>query len=227
MDYEFGPSSMYVYIGNDGINGKSKEALEATAAELEQAPEGLSPMRAALREIINNGSEDVDGLVDRFKSQGRFMLGIENGIAHDHFNAPFDGLFYAEAEQPQDDGAFSIVRMGIWISKERAEKKHYDEQSLRMSLLDMSLDEVTPEEKDDIWGVPVSRETKIIDTSSSSGLLPDGYIFGHVKDMESIRSLDVPESLKNLIAELVNVWHESEQAGELDAKIAKIREALA
>ncbi len=116
--------------------------------------------------------------------------------------------------------------MGTWISKERADKRRDDEQSLRKALIDLGLREVKPDKEDRTWGVSVSRETRIKSFNPTPGEPEDGYVYGHRKDFEAIKTLEVPDDLKDLIASLVDSWHKAKETDDLDARIAKIRGVL-
>lgn len=226
MSIEVGPVGSYVYISEDGSNGQSEEALRQTLTDVTGSEDRFPKAEAALREVIESGGNRRH-LLDRFKAQGRFLIGIKEYHGFGKVDQPLDGLLYAEVEGLMDSGAFSVVRMGTWVTQARANKQPYEERSLREQLIDMGLSEVRPDDSNDlIWGVPVSRATRIIDFGVPPDLLPDGYIYGHAKDREAVRNLDVPEPLKYLIATLVDTWHEAEQAGELDAKVTQIRATL-
>lgn len=201
MSIEVGRSIFPVFVKNS-TSGTPYEEIEGLKAEvLETAPE-FTELVSALDEVMSN-AQLHDGIVREMHEKGKYLLGISQYSGYSS-RETLAGLFYAEVENQDEDGAFSVVRMGVWISAARiAEAERAD---LRRQFVDMSLSEAELA----AWRqvpVPVSRLTRVTPLHSLESEQAEGYIYGHRKDLEAIGRLAVPEALRQELAATVDNWH--------------------
>ena len=215
MGVEVGPSGSYVYVSNDGLNGQSLLGLQKSRDELVASDTGQVEMLAALDEVMEGLSLHGD-VVKRFKEQGRFLIGIDDQPGYGNVDEPLDGLFYAEAEGLQDNGSFSVVRMGTWIRQGRV-RPRYNDDAMREQVVSMAFTDVEHNTSSIVWGVPITRRTRITPLHPTEGELAEGYVYGHKKDSEAINGLDVPNDLKRLLGSLTDLWHNT-NVPDIDSK---------
>lgn len=156
MSTESGHVVMNVYVKSPLKSGISFGEIEKLIDEVSETAPKFRGLRAALSEVLDLAEQHSD-LVTKFRSQDRFLLGISaRGSVVRQYE--LGGLFYAEGLQPSQDGAFSVVRMGAWISAARVpEEKRED---LRQLLIDSSLNNI--EDRPSGLGVPINSNTFMI-----------------------------------------------------------------
>lgn len=195
MSFEFGPTLSYVYKTEDGLNGKSEAALQETLrmATAEEAPVEIT---VSLQDVIDRGSETL------FRAVGGHLIGASYETS-DSVELPYDGLLYAESEGMLGSGAFSVVRMGIWVR--RTLNRQADK--LRAEMKAMALTDLTYDPEGYIWGIPVDRLTLITGYHGENS-----YYYGQQADLEAIGQMGTTPAVKQVLVEAAKSYHELELA---------------
>jgi hypothetical protein len=196
------------------------QVVHVTVAGRHQAGVSLGEVRDLRQEVFEtdpNFSELVlalDGLIaqpnlheqakDRMSGQGKFLMGI-----YDNHSSKRDlsGLMYAEAKDRQPDRSFSFVRAGTWLRESRIQADR--RERVEHYLVDMALQDV--DGGLDI-GIPVNRLTRVVPFYPTRTDKTDGYIIGHERELDAIRSLPFPVAVRKAMASAARAVHRSELA---------------
>ncbi|MDQ5885613.1 MAG: hypothetical protein QG628_10 [Patescibacteria group bacterium] len=204
-----GPTLGYVYKGE--MNGFTEEGLhEARDMLREDIPEAEA-MEEALSRVIE-GPVGI-GMVRELRAEGKVLMAATTSLSQ----AAPEGLMYVEGE-PIEADPLTVVRVGLWIvrSGQRgpfANTTMYDEQRdrIRDMFLDSGLRDVAEHGDDALqWGIPVSRETKVVPLHPQEGDIQEEFVYGHRKDLLAVAGLEVPDALKAQITDLVQDYHRTE-----------------
>jgi hypothetical protein len=197
-------------------NGVLFNELEELRDEVVATDPGFTELVVALDATIAEPGLH-NKIIEKRRKQGQFLIGISTEPGFDMYN--LGGLLYAEGSKPNPDKSFSVVRMGTWIRQSKV-LSHMQER-MRKSLIDMSLQPVGEHIR---FGVPVNRLTKVEPLHPYANEKP--FVFGHVKELEAVAGLEVPERLKNLLAFVTRSWHGSEHMNGGEADFLDVRNDL-
>lgn len=190
MSFELGLSAHYVSLTEDDCNGKSRSALLETSNRmyLQGADDTAIEAVETIAKVGNEAIED-------FTQRGIYLFGTQDRI-RPGIHSPFDAVMYADAANVRD-GYFSHVDVSIWTD---ATVERESPGKLAKVLLDLCFD--TPE-KGKSWGVPITRDAAIVPNSGNI----EPFVWGHKKDTEAVRELDVPQSLILQLQQVVDVYY--------------------
>lgn len=206
MSVEIGHSTFPVFVRYPNQSGTASEEIEFLRQEVIESDPDFTELVSAMDIVLDNANEHGE-IVGQMRDEGKYLIGISPTRGSSGDLDTIGGLFYAEGEDRGGDHAFSIVRMGAWMSPSRISE--YTRESLREDLVDMSLADAGAGRKLFI-PVPVRRLTRVLPFHPASEAESEGYVYGHEKELDQIRNLDVPKSLGNVLTLAMSAWHESE-----------------